>query len=82
MFKKDNYGDNYSLRYYILTHIHVIQSPIANYSIKVKLDDWNGGAMDELSNKLIPQVFVHKLHIDMIKNILLGFQCHIMKKDL
>ena len=56
---------------WILYHPHLIQSPIANDHIKVKLDNENGLTKTELRKIILFFVSVHKLHIDTTKRIIL-----------
>ena len=66
----------------IISHPRVIQSHIANYHITVKFDDVIIGLHTVLLQKLLLQVYVRELHIDMIKKMLLGFLWHTTNKDL
>ena len=52
-----------ALNKWILSHLHINQSPITNYDIQVKLYDGNGETETELRHKVIFQVPVCELHI-------------------
>ena len=58
---------------WIIYHPHFIQSPIKNDYIKVKFDDVNGGVNTEFRHKVIIQVYICELRIDMIKEDTTGF---------
>ena len=45
----------------------MIQSPIENDYITVRFDDVNGGVNTELRHKVLIQLYVRELHIEMIK---------------
>ena len=66
----------------MLSHPHVIKSLIANYCIKLRLYDVDGGSNTELSHKVITRVSVYGIHIDMLKKFLLDCTWHMMKSDL
>ena len=55
----------------------MVQSPIENDYITFSFDDVNGEVNTELRQKVLLQVFVRELLIDMQKNIILGFQCYL-----
>ena len=57
----------------------MIQYTIANGYIKVKFDDGNGGVKTAQCQKVIIQVSVRELHIDMLKNVPMGFPWRMMK---
>ena len=61
-----------ALNKWILSHLHINQSPITNYNIQVKLYDGNGETETELRHKVIFQVPVCELHI-----LQKGFLCII-----
>ena len=63
----------YSLQKWIIPHPQMIQSPIANYYITVKLDGGNGGMDTELGHKVLFQASIYELHIDMLKKDATGF---------
>ena len=63
----------YSLQKWIITHTYVIQYPIANDYTTVNFDSGNGGANNEIHHKVLLQVSVSELDIDMLKNMLLFF---------
>ena len=81
-FSKINDNVKSSLQKWIIYHPHMIQSTIVNYYITVNFYDKNGGVNTELCHKVLLQVSVHELHIEILKDMLLGFPWHIMKKDL
>ena len=64
---------NSCLQRWIISHPHVIQSPIANYYITVKFDDGNGGVNTELFQKVLIHVSVCEQHINMFKKDATGF---------
>ena len=51
----------------------MIKPPIKNDYIKVNLDDGNGGEKTELSHKILLQIYVLDLHIDMLNKYDTGF---------
>ena len=61
------------LQKWIIYHPHVIQSPIAKYYITIRFDDGVRGVKIKLCQKVILQVSILELHIDMIKKMMLGF---------
>ena len=69
-----------SLQKWIIYHTHLIQSPIKNYYVTVKFDDGIRIVKIELHHKVLLQVSVHELHINMIKKMLLNFPWHMMKR--
>ena len=66
-FKEINYIVKSYLQKWIICHQRVMQSTIFNYYITVKFDDGNGGLKTELSQKVLLQVYVHELHMDMLE---------------
>ena len=60
----------------------MIKSPIENYYITAKFYDVNGGVKTELYQKVILQVLVRKLHIDMLKIYAPGFSMEYEKNNL
>ena len=56
-----------ALQKWITYHPHFIQSPIQNDYNKVKFDDVNEVLNTEFHHKLIFQVSICKLHINMLK---------------
>ena len=60
----------------------MIQSPIINDYIKVNLDDGNGGEKTELSHKILLQIYVLDLHIDMLNKYDTGFYMAYGEKGL
>ena len=61
------YSVKYSLQKWISFHTYVIRSRIAKNYIKVKLYDINGGSDNELCHKVLIQVSVCEIHIDILK---------------
>ena len=59
----------------------MIQSPIENGCIKVELDDVNGGKKTELYQKVILQVSILKIHIEILKKGSTGFSMAYDKMD-
>ena len=57
----------------IISHPHVIQSPVANKYSKVKFDGVNGRLKAELRQKVLLRVYVHEIHIDMLNKYANGF---------
>ena len=72
-FLKINDSVKYYLEKWIISHPHVIQYPIESNCIEVKFDDGNRGVKTELSQKVILQLYVHELHIDMLNKYATGF---------
>ena len=66
-FLKINDSVKYSLQRWKIYHPCVIQSPIENDYIKIKLDGGNGWVKNKLHKKFLLQVSVHELHIYMQK---------------
>ena len=81
VFSKINDSDKSSLQKEIIYRPNVIQSPNENDFIKVVFYHINGGVKTELLQKLLLQVSVCKLHMYMLKNMLLIFPLHTMKKN-
>ena len=79
---KINDSVEYFLQKWIISHPHVIPFPIANEYIAVKFDYGNGGVKTGLHQKVRLQVSIRELHLVMQKKTLLGFPCHMIKKDL
>ena len=52
---------------WIISHPHVIKYPIAKDYIAVKFDDVNEGVETELRQKVILQVSIRELHLNMLK---------------
>ena len=59
----------------------MIQYYIANNYITVKLDYRNGVVITEMHQEVLLQVSVIEMHMYILKNRLLGFPWHIMKKE-
>ena len=72
-FLKANDCVKYSLQNRIIYTLHGIELPIAKYYITGNFDDGNGGVNTELSQKVILQLYVHELHIDMLNKYANGF---------
>ena len=66
-FSKINDSVKSELQEWIITYIHVIQTPIENYYITVKFDVVNIVVNTELFQRVLLQVSVRELHIDMLK---------------
>ena len=60
----------------------MIQYNTENGYIKVNFDDGNREVNNELHQIVLLQVFLRELHIDTIRNMILGFLWHMMKNDL
>ena len=60
----------------------MIQSPIENDYIKVKLDDANGGTKNGKHQKVILSVSIHKLNIDILNKYSTMFNMAYNKKRL
>ena len=60
----------------------MVQSPISNYYIKVKLDDRNGEEKNELHQKVFLLISVSELHIYMINKDSTGFPMEYDEKGL
>ena len=73
---------NSSLLKWIISHTYVIPYPISNDYIRVKFDDLIIGVKTEPHQKVLLQVSVRELHIDMLKIILLIFPWHAIIKEL
>ena len=67
IFSKINDIIKSSLLKWIICHTHLIQSPISNDHSIVNFDDLNGGVNTELHQKVLLQVYVLELHINMLK---------------
>ena len=60
----------------------MIKYPISRYYITVKLYDINGGVKTELCQKMLLQVSICELNIDMLKKYATGFPWNVLKNDL
>ena len=67
LFSKIDDSVKSSLQKWITSHPHVIQSPISNDYITVKFDDVIRVVKTELRKRVLLQVYVHELPIDMLK---------------
>ena len=81
IFSKINDSVKSSLRKWTISHPHVIKSCIENDYIVVKFDDGIRGSNTELRQKVLLQVSVHEVHMDIKKNTLLGFPLHTTKNE-
>ena len=63
-------------------HPHDIQSPIENNYITANFDDVIRWVKTELQEKVLLQVSILELNIDIIKKMLLGFPSHTIKHYL
>ena len=81
MILKTYYSVKSDLHKWIISHPRLIQPPIKKDYIKVKFNDGIGGENTEIQQKVILQVSVRELHIDMLKKCATGFPWHMMKKD-
>ena len=61
------------LQKWMIFHPFVIHSPIINDNIRVELNDWNIGENIELHQKVLLKVYVHEIHIFMLKKYATGF---------
>ena len=80
-FSKINYSVKFALQKWIIYHPHVIQYTIANDYIKVRFYDGHVGVKTKLCQNVLIQVSVRELHIDILKNMLLGFPWNMTKKE-
>ena len=81
-FSEINDSVNYYLQKWIVSHPHVIKYTTDNDYIEFKFNNGNVGVNNELLQKVLLRVSFRELHIDMLKNMLLGFPWHMMKNDL
>ena len=73
-----------------LYRLHVIQYPISNNFIRVKLDNGNEVTKMELCQKILLKISFHELHMDILKKYSSGFSMtydwkglvHISDSDL
>ena len=82
VFSKNNDSVNSSLQMWIIYHPRVIQYLIVNYYIAVNFDDGNIGAKNELRQKVLLQVSVRELHIEILKKYATGFSMEYDAKRL
>ena len=66
-FSKTNDSVKYSIQNWIIYHPHVIKYPISNDYITVNCYDGIRGLKTEIRQKVILQVSVRELHIEMLK---------------
>ena len=64
---------------WIISHPHVIPYPVANCYITANFDDGIRLLKTGLNQKMLLQVYVRELYIEMQKNMLLGSSWHTMK---
>ena len=57
----------------IISHPHMNNFPSTNNYIKVEFDDGNWGVKNKLCQKVLLQVYIFKLHIDMLSTDSTGF---------
>ena len=81
-FSKINDTVKYELQKGVISYTHVIISPIANDYITINFDYLITGVNTELRQKVFLQMYVRELHIDMQKNMLLGFTWHTMIMEM
>ena len=67
---------------WIISHPHVIHFPIAYDCIKMNFDDGNIGSKTELCQRVLLQVSICELHIDMQNKYSTGFPWHMVKRGL
>ena len=72
-FKKINDSVKSSLQKRIISYLHTIQSPIAYFYITFKFDDEIRVVSTKLRQKVLLQVYVPEIHMDMPKKEATGF---------
>ena len=65
----------------MISRPHVVPYPISNHYIIVKFDGVNGGVKTGLRQKMIFQLSVRELHIDILKKDAAGFSMAFSEKD-
>ena len=81
-FSKLNDSVKSSLQKCIIYHPCVIQSPIENYYITVKSDDGIIVVQTEIRHKLLLQLSVRELHIEILEKDATGFSMACNKKGI
>ena len=70
---KINHSFKSSLQKRIISYLHIIQSPIAYFYITFKFDDEIRVVSTKLRQKVLLQVYVPEIHMDMPKKEATGF---------